>query len=344
MPFSAFQHAALYDPDAGFYARAGAAGRRGDFLTSVEVGPLFGAVVARALDAWWHELGRPEPFTVVEAGAGAGTLARTVHKAAPACLRAGALRYVTVEVSDRLRERQPDWVEARTSMPGASLVGVVLANELLDNLTIDLAEWHRGSWHEVVVDVAPSGPAPAAVPRFVEVRRAAPASWHDVLSLVPDAPALGDGARVPVQRAAQDWLRDALALVEAGRVVVFDYAVAATAELASRPSTGWLRTYRAHARGGSPLDAPGTQDVTCDVALDQLAAVAPPTSVATQAEWLTAHGIDELVAEGRRLWAARSGPADLAALLGRSRVTEAEALRDPSGLGGFTVAEWVRPR
>ena len=80
---------ALYDPERGFYATGGRAGRRGDFLTSPEVGPLFGAVLARALDGWWDELGRPDPFVVVEAGAGPGTLARTVLPAA-AGLRAGA--------------------------------------------------------------------------------------------------------------------------------------------------------------------------------------------------------------------------------------------------------------
>src|SRR6187455_2663565 len=95
--FDLFMERALYDPESGFYATGGVAGRRGDFLTSPEVGPLFGAVLARALDAWWSELGRPDPFTVVDAGAGPGTLARAVRAAAPAC--AAAMGYVLVERS-----------------------------------------------------------------------------------------------------------------------------------------------------------------------------------------------------------------------------------------------------
>ena len=77
---------ALYG-EAGFYMRAdgGSAGRRGDFITSPEVGPLFGAVLGRYLDAEWERIGRPDPFTVIDAGAGPGTLARTVL-AAPARL------------------------------------------------------------------------------------------------------------------------------------------------------------------------------------------------------------------------------------------------------------------
>ncbi|MDP9074095.1 MAG: hypothetical protein M3N98_07965, partial [Actinomycetota bacterium] len=62
LAWSAFMEAALYDPDDGFYATGGSAGRRGDFVTSVEIGPLFAAVWARALDLWWEELGRPDPY------------------------------------------------------------------------------------------------------------------------------------------------------------------------------------------------------------------------------------------------------------------------------------------
>ena len=65
VPFSEVMEAALYDPDHGFYASGGVAGRRGDFITSPEVGPLFGAVVARALDSWWGAARRPDPFVVV---------------------------------------------------------------------------------------------------------------------------------------------------------------------------------------------------------------------------------------------------------------------------------------
>ena len=98
VPFSEFMADALYGPD-GFYTSGGRAGRRGDFITSPEVGPLFGAVVARFLDAEWKRLGRPEPFTVVDAGAGPGTLARSVLAAEPEC--SAAMRYVAVEVSRR---------------------------------------------------------------------------------------------------------------------------------------------------------------------------------------------------------------------------------------------------
>src|SRR3954452_1351210 len=104
IPFDEVMELALYHPEHGFYSAGGGAGRGADFLTSPEVGSLFGRVLARALDAWWRDLGEPDPYVVVEVGAGAGTLARHVLDAGPECAR--ALRYVLVERSERLRDVQ----------------------------------------------------------------------------------------------------------------------------------------------------------------------------------------------------------------------------------------------
>jgi SAM-dependent MidA family methyltransferase len=120
-------------------------------------------------------------------------------------------------------------------------------------------------------------------------------------------------------------------------VVAFDYGVRTTAELLDRQ---WLRTYAAHGRGTDPTVEPGTVDITVDVPVDQLPA---PTDVSTQADALRRWGIEDLVEEGRRIWTERVHLGDLAAVRARSRVTESEAVLDPTGLGGFLVLEWVRP-
>ena len=75
------------------------------------------------------------------------------------------------------------------------------------------------------------------------------------------------------------------------------------------------------------------------MAVDQLVA---PGRVVAQRDWLTELGIGELVEEGRAIWRAGAQVGDLTAIAGRSRVTEAEALTDPTGLGSFTVLEWRR--
>ncbi len=321
--------ACLYDPDAGFYAGGGSAGRRGDFLTSPEVGPLFGAVLARWLDDRWEALGRPEGFTVVEAAAGVGTLARTVLAAEPACLAAG--RYVMVERSSTLRAAQPvgDGLASVADLSEVEPIGAgaVLANELLDNLAFDLLEHDGSAWRRVLVDIGDGG--------FVEVlgAEAEPPAAHSPVT----RPASVAGARIPVQDEARRWVEAALDLVARGSVLVVDYA-STTPAMADRPVDGWLRTYRDHERGGPPTDAPGSQDVTVEVAVDQLPAGA---ATCTQAELLRRHGIDDLVEAGRRLWEERAHLGDLEAMRARSRIAESEALLDPEGLGGFTVLEWT---
>src|SRR3546814_12513768 len=75
IPFDEVVAAALSSPDGGFYTGEGRAGRRGDFVTSAEVGPLFGTLVGRALDDRLLEAGRPDVLVAVEVGDGPGAIA-----------------------------------------------------------------------------------------------------------------------------------------------------------------------------------------------------------------------------------------------------------------------------
>jgi SAM-dependent MidA family methyltransferase len=328
VPFSEFHRLALYGPT-GFYTRAGGgrAGRRGGaFLTSPEVGPLFGAVIARYLDARWDDLDRVEPFTVVDVGAGPGTLARTILAARPRC--AAALRYIAVEISANQQALHPPGIESRHDLPDGPLDGVIVANELLDNLPFRLCVFD-GGWREGFVTVTAGGD-------FAEVLTAPLDPTPPVLPASPP-----HGSRAALYDAAVDWVDRARSRLGGGRVLVFDFARHSTAALALQPWRQWLRTYRGHGRGGHYLADAGDQDITVEVALDQLATVRHPDRVTTQADFLTRHGIDELVETGRRIWAERAHLGDLEAVRGRSRAGEAAALTDPAGLGGFQVIEWL---
>ncbi len=323
IPFAEFQRLALYGPD-GFYTRrdGGRAGRRGgDFITSPEVGPLFGAVLGRYLDSVWSALGAPSPFVVVDAGAGRGTLARAIHAARPVCIT--ATHYIAVEVSDAQREQHPSGVESRADLPEGPFDGVIIANELLDNLPFRLCVFDAG-WREALVVVQPDG-------SFGEVL-SAPLDPPPVLIAAPP-----HGARAPLFDAAVEWVADARSRLGRGRVLAIDYASPSTAALAIRPWRGWLRTYRGHERGDHYLVDPGGQDITAEIALDQFP---EPEASRTQEQFLKRWGIDELVAEGDRYWAAHAAAPDVAAIAMRSRAVEARALLDPAGLGAFAVLEW----
>jgi len=322
IPFSEYMQLALYG-EGGFYTTGGRAGRRsGDFITSPEVGPLFGTVIARALDAWWKELGSPSRFDVVECGAGPGTLARSILAAQPECI--GAMHYVAVEISTSQRALHPHGVESRETMPDGPITGVILANELLDNLPCRLFVFDD-TWKEAFVSQASGG-------KFVEVLRT-----PDVVpSCLPKTAPLG--SRAPVQDAAASWVRNSLSNIDHGRLLLFDYCSASTAEIALTPWREWLRTYRDQGRGTHYLTDPGSQDITAQVMLDQL----PPGAIAaTQADFLTRWGIDELVREGNAYWESMKQAPDIAAMKMRSRSAEAKSLIDPFGLGLFENMIWA---
>jgi SAM-dependent MidA family methyltransferase len=322
IPFSEYMQLALYG-EGGFYTTGGRAGRRGgDFITSPEIGPLFGTVIARALDAWWRELGSPSRFDVVECGAGPGTLARSILAAQPECL--GAMHYVAVEISASQRALHPQVIESRETMPDGLITGVILANELLDNLPFRLFVFD-GSWMEAFVAQATGG-------QFVEVLH----TPDEVPSCLPLTAPLG--SRAPIQDAAASWVRNSLSKINHGRLLLIDYCSTSTTEISLTPWREWLRTYRDQGRGAHYLSDPGSQDITSQVMLDQLPSEAITSN---QADFLKQWGVDELVREGSDYWESMKNAPDMAAMKMRSRLTEGKSLTDSSGLGEFCVIEII---
>src|SRR5689334_1772393 len=76
---------ALYHPQSGYYASAAQrSGRAGDFFTSVDVGPLFGALLAIQIREMAEFVDTADPthtFDLVEAGAGNGRLSADILSA-----------------------------------------------------------------------------------------------------------------------------------------------------------------------------------------------------------------------------------------------------------------------
>ncbi len=343
--FDHFMHAALYG-SSGFYATGHGAGTSRDFLTSPEVGSLFGAVLAERMDTEWRRLGEPAVFTVVEVGAGPGTLARTMFAARPACL--DALHYVMVDVAPGMRALHADhlpWervqsVESldvlRAELPGP-IVGMVIANELLDNVPCRVLRFDADlrSWFEVCVV------QDTATGMLAEQLVSADSKASEMLGrLVPDP---AHGSEVPLQSQGGEVLNAMINLLSEGALVVLDYMRPSTKEFADLRRTDWMRTYDRHVKGSNPLLAPGQTDITVDVAIDQLVSVVgQPMHSRSQAAALAAWGLQDVLDRSARQWGARASDYDLNALRARSHVVEAVVLTDDTGLGGFTVLEWLR--
>jgi len=325
IPFEVFMDLALYDPDGGFFTTGTLRSERGgDFLTSPEVSTLFGETLARFVERERERIGRP--FEVVEVAAGSGSLIGPLKRA--------------IDVEARAVEASPAAREALGALLGPDRVGsdlpdrirgVVIANELIDNLPMALAQRVEGGWRERWVGV--DGDALAMVDASA---RAEVLEW-----LAAYAGEVPEGGWVEVQLAAAAWLRDVLHRLEAGAVVVVDYGDTAE-NLIPRRQDGTLRTYRAHHLGPHPLDEPGKTDITADVNFTALVAVVEGAGAAVelhrQDDFLSELGLGERLSELRHaeLEAARSGD-EMERLRLRTLKTEAETLLHPRGLGDFRV-------
>ncbi|MEZ0108797.1 SAM-dependent MidA family methyltransferase [Catenulispora sp. EB89] len=326
---------ALYGPD-GFYRRPGA-GPAAHFRTSAH-NPVFAEAVGRLLLRVDRRLGAPERLDFVDMAAGRGELAAGVVRwlAAEAPEVAERLRTVAVDLGPR-PEGLPAAVEWSGTAP-SGVVGLLLANEWLDNVVCDVAE------------VGPDG-----VARIVEVD---PGSGTERLAAVPDPAqrewlarwwplgdsaggragigdssgtraAVGDsaGARAEIGLDRDAAWRTAVDRLDRGLAVAVDYSHTA----ADRPRFGTLTGYRDGHQ--VPAVPDGTCDITAHVALDACAAALGPeaeTVLATQREIL-----HDLSISGARPDLALASSDPLGYLRGLSRASAAAELTDPAGLGGF---------
>lgn len=317
MPFERFMELSLYDREGFFGGDTLRSEKGGDFLTSPEVSSLFGAMLAEFVRRERDRIGGP--FEVVEVGAGSGSLLRSLLDTIDVDARA-------VEASPAARQALKEFVGVSEEMP-ETVRGVIIANELLDNLPMALAQRVSGGWRERWVGLCGDDLVFVDAEPRLEVK-----DWLDTY-----AGEVSDGGWVEVQLTARRWLSDALMRLEAGAIVVIDYGETAE-NLLARRQDGTLRTYRAHHLGPHPLDEPGETDITADVNFSALVDMWPESELVRQDEFLADLGLRDRLSALRlaELDAARAG-AEMERLRLRTLKTEAETLLHPRGLGDFRV-------
>ena len=325
LTFAEFMEAALYDPEAGFYTRS-PVGEQGDFVTSPHVSPAFGTLVARQIEEFWDLLDRPDPFTVVEAGAGAGVLASQVLRALPLPVQQ-ATRYIALERSAAARAiARSDRVEVASKpseiRPGQ--VGCVIANELLDNLPFHRVRGTKNGMVELFVGFGDD--------RFVLTE--GPTSSEDVARL---APPLRDGDEAAVNVEALRFVDEAATLLKRGYIWLIDYG------WPSVKRGALVHGYRGHRVEDDVLLDPGSMDITAGVDFEALARHGRSRDLNV---WGPVTQRDALMALGYREWE-RQALTDQTQSLSERRGMEAarvfsdrnraRMLVDPSGLGAFLV-------
>ncbi|HVF48661.1 MAG TPA: SAM-dependent methyltransferase [Pyrinomonadaceae bacterium] len=271
LTFRDWMQAALYDGQEGYYCRPDRQrwGRAGDYRTSAETSPLFAATFANYFAALHKQLGSPKPFTILEAGAGAGDFAHgildTLQSEQGAVFE--ATRYVVDEASADARERARtrlkrfgDRVEFKNlaRLNPSTLEGVIFSNELLDALPVHRVLMRGGALFELCVGLADGG-------GFKWVERE-PTTARLTEHFAVEHISLAEGQIAEVNLAAEDWIERAASILRRGYVVTVDYG-AESAELygATHRREGTLRAFRSHRMTPDVLAQAGTQDLTTTV-------------------------------------------------------------------------------
>lgn len=327
LPFSRFMELCLYAPGMGYYS----AGRRkfgagGDFVTAPEISPLFGRSLATACAPLLTAMDASE---ILEFGAGSGRLAIDLLGELE---RLGCLpeRYLILERSADLRLRQQQaigkqlpqlldrvaWID---SLPASGFRGVMLANEVLDAMSVERFRW--------------DGERAA----LFYVRSEADAfAWQlDSSTETPDRLAgcldgldLAAGYESEINTSLQPWLQSVSESLQQGLVLLIDYGYPQHEYFHAQRSSGTLMCHYRHHAHTDPLLWPGLQDITAHVDFTAVAEAAVTAGLAvagytTQAWFLLDCGLEELLQQ--------AGPTDSSAYLKAAQ--QAKTLLLPGEMG-----------
>lgn len=265
IPFLRFMELALYHPKYGYYTTPGEKiGWRGDFYTSSTVHPIFGELLAKQFVQMGAFL-ENEPFTIVEVGAGKGTLCsgilRTLREKHPAFFE--SCRYVIVETSAFLKEKQrerlsplfPKHIVWEAAIP-EGLCGVIFSNELLDALPMHRLRVEKEHIQEIFVGWKEN--------TFVEVlgppSSPALSDYLERLNISFDKP-----VELEINLRALDWIASAGQALSKGFILTIDYGYAAADLYTPRRPKGTFLCYHKHKTNENPYVHVGEQDMTAHV-------------------------------------------------------------------------------
>jgi SAM-dependent MidA family methyltransferase len=331
LTFAEYMEAALYHQTAGYYARnEQRSGRTGDFYTSVDVGSLFGELIAVQLAEMWQLMTsgvNTDRFDLVEVGAGNGRLAHDILEAA-ATMTTGfynSIRLHLIERSSQARAKHEEnlgqharqLVTSSDALPDFSQ-GVIFANELLDAFPTHRVIMTLKGLRETYIDVENG--------KLIE--RLGP----------PSTPALDDyfqrlGTQLPLHGQAEvnlhalDWIRNASSCLERGFIILIDYGKLSQELFDTESVSGTFTAQQQHlaiqpaatnnessASQCDWLNEPGEWDLTSHIDLTSIRTAAEETGFTTlgvldQTYFLLGLGaaehlgqeVDEIVGLKRRL-------------------------------------------
>lgn len=274
LPISMFMNRCLYEPGLGYYmAGSQKFGADGDFITSPEVSPLFGACLAEQCAEVLKICGGG----LLEMGAGSGRLALSVIQELEDSLWS---HYWIVEPSADLQDRQATLLEGALTPEQFSKVkwlytlpdaftGVVLANEVMDALPIERVIKTSTGFSIEAVAATGVDDQPLAV---TDVSAAdISQSFHTEIEtrLAHVEQDLGrewaDGYRSELSLMLPAWIRSLADTLTQGALLLIDYGYPRREYYLEERIEGTLRCFYRHHAHDDVTFWPGLQDITAHV-------------------------------------------------------------------------------
>lgn len=266
--FEDFMDLALYHQEHGYYTSGNVSiGREGDFYTSPYVHSAFGEVVSKFIMKSLSVINAPAP-TIVEIGAGKGTLARdvldTIKRENPASYE--LLKYIFIEKSPDLFGEASEvlknhmgrvgFANSISDLENESVEGVVISNELFDAIPFHRAVIENGKLREIYVSLEDNN--------FIEITDD-PSTGELKKYIDKYELELAEGQKLEINLRAGKTLSDISGIIRKGLLLTIDYGYLAPELYNTTRMNGTYKCMKGHTINENPYTSIGKQDITAHV-------------------------------------------------------------------------------
>jgi SAM-dependent MidA family methyltransferase len=270
--FADYMDLVLYHPEQGYYSSGKVnIGSQGDFFTASSLGSYFGELLAEQFIEIAEILGFPEPFTLVEVGAGSGVLAADIlhylKQQYPEFYK--QINYIIVEESEGLIEQQQDYLKdfdkitwkPWQDITDNSIIGCIFSNELIDAFPVHQIIVQNQTLKEVYVTYLDNQLKEV----IQKISNPKLLDYFQLIDIDLTSNNYPENYRTEVNLKALDWLKLVSEKINKGYLLTIDYGYMATKYYHPQRYQGTLKCYYQHRHHHNPYVNLGQQDITSHV-------------------------------------------------------------------------------
>ncbi|MFM6456040.1 MAG: class I SAM-dependent methyltransferase, partial [Planktothrix sp.] len=228
----------------------------------------------------WEILDYPNPFTLVEMGAGQGLLASDIlcylKKQYPEFY--SKINYIICEKSAFLKQQQQkqlknqlnlnssiQWCDLET-LKNETIIGCFFSNELVDAFPVHQVMVQNRQLQEIYITVDPQTTTDIKFKETIaELSTENLTDYFKLIEIDLCSPAYPEGYRTEVNLMALDWIKTIASKLNQGFILTIDYGYPAQRYYLPSRREGTLQCYYQHRHHNDPYINIGKQDLTAHI-------------------------------------------------------------------------------